>query len=132
MSFLAKLKLDNETFTVLEFNIHFTQHTDNNGRPASKTKGGSIKLVVESTQTGLFSDWMVSKTSVKDGEIIFYRRDAMSTMKNVTFKKAYCISFRKRFQSEGVSPMTTEILLTSNEVKIGSTVFESSWKTDNL
>lgn len=100
MSFLAKLELDNEIFNVLEFEIHFTQQTDSNGKPASKTKGGQIKLVVESTQTDLFSDWMVSKTSVKDGTIIFYRRDAMSTMKNVVFKKPIVFLSEKSFKAK--------------------------------
>lgn len=128
MSFLAKLELDNEVFNVLEFDVHFTQNVDNNGKPANKTKGGQIKLVIESTQTDLFSDWMVSQTSVKDGKVIFYCRDAMSTMKNVTFKKGYCISFHKSFRSEGSVPMVTEILISSNEVKIGNTLFENNWK----
>ncbi|WP_281633512.1 type VI secretion system tube protein TssD [Flavobacterium luteolum] len=128
MSFLAKLELDNEVFNVLEFDVHFSQNVDNNGKPANKTKGGQIKLVVETTQTDLFSEWMVSQTSVKDGKIIFYRRDAMSTMKNVTFKKGYCISFHKSFRNEGSVPMVTEILISSNEVKIGNTLFENNWK----
>lgn len=128
MSFLAKLELDNEVFNVLEFDILFTQNVDNNGKPANKTKGGQIKLIVESTQTDLFSDWMVSQSSIKDGKVIFYRRDAMSTMKNVTFKKGYCISFRKSFRSEGAVPMITEIVITSNEVKVGNTLFDNNWK----
>ncbi len=128
MSFLAKLELDNEVFNVLQFDIQFTQNVDKNGKPANKAKGGEIRLVIESTQTDLFSDWMVSQTGVKDGKIIFYRRDAMSTMKNITFRKAYCISFRKSFHSEGSVPMTTEIIITSNEVKVGNTMFENNWK----
>lgn len=128
MSFLAKLELDNEVFNVLEFDVVFTQNVDNNGKPSNKTKGGQIKLVIESTQTDLFSEWMVSETSMKDGKVIFYRRDAMSTMKNVIFKKAYCISFHKSFRNEGEVPMTTEILITANEVKIGNTTFENNWR----
>ncbi|MEP6805536.1 MAG: type VI secretion system tube protein TssD [Flavobacterium sp.] len=128
MSFLAKLEIDNQVFNVLEFDITLIQNIDNNGKPSNITKGGQIKLVIESTQTDLFSDWMVSKSSIKDGKVIFYRRDAMSTMKNVTFKKAYCISFRKKFRSEGSVPMITKILITSNEVKIGNTKFENNWK----
>lgn len=128
MSFLAKLELDNESFNILEFDVELDQGTDNNGKPSNKTKGGQIRLVIETTSTDLFSDWMVSHTSIKDGKVIFYRRDAMSTMKNVTFKKAYCIYFKKKFRSVGVTPMTTEILITSNEIKIGNTSFENNWK----
>lgn len=128
MSFLAKLELDNEMFNVLEFDVTFNQSVDNNGKPANKVKGGQIRIVVESTHTDLFSDWMVSHTSTKDGKVIFYRRDAMSTMKNISFKKAYCISFQKRFRNEGTVPMTTEILITSNEIKVGNTLFENNWK----
>ncbi|KAF2507616.1 hypothetical protein EYY60_16810 [Flavobacterium zhairuonense] len=128
MSFLAKLELDNEIFNVLEFDVTFSQGTDNNGKPANKAKGGQVRLVVESTGTDLFSDWMVSHTSTKDGKVIFYRRDAMSTMKNVIFKKGYCISFHESFRSEGSVPMRTEILITANEIKIGNTAFENNWK----
>jgi hypothetical protein len=128
MSFLAKLELDNETFNVLEFDVTFNQGIDNNGKPANRTKGGQIKIVVESKSTDLFSDWMVSHTSVKDGKVVFYRRDAMSTLKNVSFKKGYCISFHESFRSETTTPMTTEILITSNEIKIGNTLFENNWK----
>ncbi|MCV9930471.1 hypothetical protein OIU83_22615 [Flavobacterium sp. LS1R49] len=128
MSFLAKLELNNLIFNVLEFEIIFTQNVDNNGKPANKSKGGQIKLIVETTQTDLFSDWMVSQTNVKNGKIVFYRRDAMSTMKDVTFKKGYCIFLREHFRNEGVTPMITEILITSNEVKLGNTLFENNWK----
>jgi len=128
MSFLAKLEIDNQIFNVLKFDITLEQGINNNGKPSNKTKGGQIKLIVETTQTDLFSDWMVSHTSVKDGKIIFYRRDAMSTMKNVTFENAYCIYLRKKFCSEGISPMTTKILITSNKIKIGNTLFENNWK----
>ena len=128
MSFLAKLELDNEIFNVLEFDVNFSQNTDNNGKPSNKVKGGQIRLVVESTATDLFSEWMVSHTTNKNGKIIFYRRDAMSTMKNVVFSKAYCISFHESFRSEGTVPMQTEILITSNEIKIGNTVFENNWR----
>jgi hypothetical protein len=128
MSFLAKLELDSEIFNVLEFDVTFAQSTDTNGKPANKAKGGEIRLVIETTQTDAFSDWMVSQTQTKDGKIIFYRRDAMSTMKNVVFKKGYCISFHESFRSEGVTPMVTKILITSNEIKIGNTLFENNWK----
>ena len=128
MSFLAKLELDNETYNVLEFDVTFTQSIDNNRKPSSKTKGGQIRLIVESTQTDLFSDWMVSNTSVKDGKVKFFRRDAMSTMKNVVFKNGYCISYHESFRSEGSVPMRTEITITSNEMKIGNTLFENNWK----
>jgi hypothetical protein len=128
MSFLAKLELDNEVFNVLEFDVSFSQNIDSNGKPSNKTKGGQIKLVIETTQTDLFSDWMVSFTSIKDGKIIFYRRDAMSTMKNVSFKKGYCIALQKKFNNLGTVPMTTEILITSNEIKLGNTLFENNWR----
>jgi Hemolysin coregulated protein Hcp (TssD) len=128
MSFLAKLELDGEEFNVLEFDITFTQGTDNNGKPANKAKGGQIRLLVESTRSDSFSDWMISQTSTKDGKVVFYRRDAMSTMKSVTFKKGYCISYHESFRSQGTTPMCTLIMITSNELSIGNTKFENSWK----
>lgn len=104
MSFLAKLEIDNEVFNVLEFDVKFTQSTDNNGKPANKAKGGQIRLVVESTGIDLFSDWMVSQTSTKDGKIIFFRRDAMSTMKMSSSKKGIVFHFMKVSGVKEVAP----------------------------
>jgi Hemolysin coregulated protein Hcp (TssD) len=128
MSFLAKLEIDGEEFNVLEFDVTFAQGTDNNGKPANKTKGGQIRLLVESTRSDVFSDWMISPTSTKDGKVIFYRRDAMSTMKNVTFKKGYCISYHESFRSQGTNPMCTLVMITCNEISVGNTKFENTWK----
>jgi Hemolysin coregulated protein Hcp (TssD) len=128
MSFLAKLEIDGEEFNVLEFDVTFAQGTDNNGKPANKTKGGQIRLLVESTRSDVFSDWMISPTSTKDGKVVFYRRDAMSTMKNVTFKKGYCISYHESFRSQGTTPMCTLVMITCNEILVGNTKFENTWK----
>ncbi|WP_306349968.1 type VI secretion system tube protein TssD [Flavobacterium sp. '19STA2R22 D10 B1'] len=132
MSFLAKLEIDGIAHTVLEYDIFFEQNTDNNGKPSSNAKGGKIRVVVEANNLDNFSDWMVSNTQTKDGVITFYKRDAMSRMKEVKFTKGYCIRYHEMFRANGASPMTIEILISSQEINIGNTPFKNKWPGVNF
>jgi len=87
MSFLSTFHVDGEEYNVLEFNIDFKQGTDTTGKPIGDPKGGAIKLIIEATQNTKFLSWMLNSELTKDGKIIFYRRDALSKMKELDFKK---------------------------------------------
>lgn len=111
MSFLAKLELDGKTYNVLEFRISLQQPVDNNGKPSMEPQGGTIFLVMESTNETDFFKWMISSTHTKNGEIIFYRRDALSKMRDLKFTKAYCIGYNEIFTSTSIAPMRVELVI---------------------
>lgn len=127
MSFLAKLELDGETFNVLEFDVDFEQKIDHNHKPSGNSNGGILRITLESSMTDTFSDWMVSNSMTKDGKVTFFKRDAMSRMKNVTFKNAYCIRYNESFRADGSYPMITRITLTSQAINVGNTAFKNKW-----
>ena len=127
MSFLAKFEIDDISYNILEYDIRIEKGIDHNGKPATNAKGGEIRLVVETDMKDHFSDWVVSATQVKDGKLIFYKRDGMSRMKSVSFKKGYCIRYKEKFRAVGDEPMCTEIVISAQEIIIGNTPYKKRW-----
>lgn len=127
MSFLSKLHIDGEEYNVLEFNINFKQEIDTSSKPIGNAKGGIIKVIIEATQNSLFLSWMLNSDLTKDGKIIFYRRDALSKMKELTFEKAFCINYHEQFTSTTEVPMKITMELVSKELTFGDAKFFNSW-----
>lgn len=130
MSFLAKLELDGEAYNVLEFDLHITQEVDHNGKPQTIAQGGNIRLVVESTKSVDFMKWMISSTQTKNGTITFFRRDAMSKMKELKFEKAFCINFHESFRSHNEVPMQIELLISAKDIDFSGAVLGKPWSLD--
>ncbi|WP_269221852.1 MULTISPECIES: type VI secretion system tube protein TssD [Flavobacterium] len=127
MSFLSTFHVDGEEYNVLEFNIDFKQGTDTTGKPIGGPKGGAIKLTVEATQNTKFLSWMLNSELTKDGKIIFYRRDALSKMKELTFKKAFCINYHEQFTSTTDIPMKITLEIIAKDIVFGDAKFSNNW-----
>lgn len=127
MSFLSTFHVDGEEYNVLEFNIDFKQGTDTTGKPIGDPKGGSIKLIIEATQNTKFLSWMLNSELTKDGKVIFYRRDALSKMKELDFKKAFCINYHEQFTSTTDIPMKITLELIAKELTFGDAKFSNNW-----
>lgn len=127
MSFLSRLQVDGEEFNVLEFHINFTQEIDTTGKPNGVSKGGNINLIIEASQNTHFLAWMINSDLTKDGKITFYRRDAMSKMKELTFTKAFCINYHEQFTSTTEVPMKISMELVSQNIVFGDATFDNNW-----
>ena len=127
MSFLSKLHIDGEEYNVLEFNINFKQDIDTASKPTGNAKGGIINMTIEATHNSLFLSWMLNGDLTKDGKIIFYRRDALSKMKELTFEKAFCINYHEQFTSTTEIPMKITMELVAKELTFGDAKFFNNW-----
>lgn len=127
MSFLAKLQVEGESYNVLECRVSLHQIIDNSGKPAAEPQGGSVTLVIESTGSSDFFRWMISNTETKDGEVVFYRRDAISKMRDLKFEKAYCIGYNEVFQSVNSIPMRVELVLSAKSISMNGVQFKRNW-----
>ncbi|NML36609.1 hypothetical protein HHL17_05305 [Chitinophaga sp. G-6-1-13] len=127
MSFKAVLNIDGEELNVLECDFTFSQHTDHNGKPAARPKGGNINLKVESAgETHLF-DWMISNTQTKNGSITFFRRDSMSRLKELRFTDAYCVGYTEQFNAANDQPLQIQLSLSARELKLNNSVYQNPW-----
>ena len=131
MSFLSQLTIDDDTMTVLRCSFAFEQGSDVTGRPSQRPRGGKINILLESTNKTDFLEWMISNDMTKDGEVIFYKRDNMSSLKTVKFTDAYCLSYQEDFNAVGSEPLRTNITISAKEITVKETTFINNWSDAN-
>lgn len=127
MSFLAKLEIDGEVLNVLEFQCTLSQDTDKSGKPSADPVGGKVRVVVESTKSTMLFDWMTSNTQTKNGKLTFYRRDAISKMRDLEFKEGYCIHYDELFIAYNTMSMRIEVVISAKEINMGGSQFSRNW-----
>ena len=85
-------------------------------------------MTVESTGDNFLVDWMTSETQVKNGSIIFYKRDSMAKMREVQFTDAYCVDFAEDFDWQSNHPLQIEFTLSAKELSFGgSSGHKNTW-----
>lgn len=127
MSFLTKLIIDREEFTVLKAKYRISQADDETGLPVERTKAGKLFLTVESVKNTEVISWAMSNRALKDGELIFYNRDAISVFRKVEFKKAYCLEFEEIFDAIDTNPLMSKIVISAKELVIRDAKHENNW-----
>ncbi|MBL3656760.1 type VI secretion system tube protein TssD [Fulvivirga sediminis] len=127
MSFKAKLKVGGNEYNVLSCDYGLNQETDATGRPSSVTRGGMITIEVESTADTSLSDWMFNNFEMRDGSVVFLKRDTDATSKQLDFENAYAVKYKENFNSSGDNPMTETITLSARVIKVGNGEHVNEW-----
>ncbi len=127
MSFLAQLEIDGETLNVLEFQYVVMQDTDKSGKPSADPQGGDLRIVIESTKSTMLFDWMVSSSQTKNGKLTFFRRDAISKMRELQFTEAYCIRYEEKFVAYNAMSMNIEILVSAKDITMNGSKLARNW-----
>lgn len=127
MAFKAKLKVAGREYNVLQSSYELHQETDATGRPSSITRGGKIKLTVESTADTSLSDWMFNNFERRDGSIVFLKRDSESTSKELKFSEGYMVKYHENFDSSGDSPMSESFVISAKGIGIGNGEHLNDW-----
>ena len=127
MSFKLKLKVGGKEVNVLNLSYALKQETDATGRPSSITRGGKIKLTIESTGDTTFFEWMCNSFERKDGSIVFIKRDSDATLKELNFKEAYLVDYLENYDADGRNPVTETFTLSSREIGLGSGSHVNEW-----
>lgn len=127
MSFKAKLNVGGKEYNVLTCNYKLHQETDATGRPSSITRGGQIRISVESTSDTTLSDWMFNNFERKDGSITFFKRDTDAKAKELKFKEAYMIDYSEAFDHKGENPMDETIVISAKSIGIGNGEHINEW-----
>ncbi len=127
MSFKSKLKVGGKEYNVLNCSYELHQETDATGRPSSITRGGKIKLTVESTADTSLSDWMFNNFERRDGSIMFLKRDNDATAKELKFTEGYMVKYLENFDSTGKNPMAESFVISAKTIAIGNGEHVNDW-----
>lgn len=127
MASIAKLMLDNEEMTVLHIKYKLNQGVDGNNRINTVVRGGTIQMVVESSENEDIHAWAASNDMTKSGEIVFKRQDTTSAMRKLTFKNAHCIRFAEEFHARDNQPMVMIFTLSAEEISTARMDYKNNW-----
>ena len=132
MSFQAKLFVNDEVRNIINANQVFSRYADVNGRPVTKPIGGPIEFTIESTRDdSFFYDNMFSPSNKCKGEIVFYKRDGLSTLFKLEFANAQIINLSEHFDAIGSRPMHMNISIGWGIIKIRGVIHEEIWNPNN-
>jgi hypothetical protein len=127
MSFKSVFEVAGKKLVVKHCSYDLTQEVDATGRPSAITRGGRIRLVVESTgETDLF-EWMVNSFERKDGTVTFYKRDTDAKSKELSFKEGYLVKFEESFDADSQNPMTVAFTISARELSMGNATHINEW-----
>ncbi|WP_306353360.1 type VI secretion system tube protein TssD [Flavobacterium sp. '19STA2R22 D10 B1'] len=127
MSFASKLKLDGKEMNILYASYDLHQEVDQTGRPSSVTRGGQIKLIVESTNDSFFFEWMTNNFERKDGSIQYIKRDTDAKLKELMFKEAYMVNYEEEFDAKGENPLVESFTISAREINFGTGGHVNLW-----
>ena len=130
MSFNAKLKIaGKDGIDVLACDYALHRDVDPKGRPASGVYGGTINLSIESTEDTTIIESMVNQYKPIDGTITFKKGDEDAKMLEVSFEKAYVVSFKEGIDVKGSKPMQIDFTISAQTIKIGGAEHKNEWPT---
>lgn len=127
MSFKAKLTINGQEVNVLSCNYDLNQEVDATGRPSSVTRGGRIRLRVESTGDSSFFEWMVNNYERRDGTITFLKRDTEAKMKQLKFSEGYLVSYAEQFDHANGHPLSETFTISAREITVGQGTHMNEW-----
>ena len=129
MSFKAEMLLEGTTCPLSGRSIDMSQEVDEMGRPSSASRGGIIRMEMDSLKDDVLIDWVMNATKTLSGKITLYRADDVFTrLKDLSFENAYCIELRERFLGAGEADRLVMMLTVSSEkVTVGSVEINNQW-----
>lgn len=129
MSFLSKLKIENIEYNVMMAEYTIEQSHDGTGLPNERPQAGQITVRIASVKTVELMEWANSSNMLKDGELVLYNRDSVSTFRSIEFKGAYCLRFTEKFDGYNNDPLYSEITISARTLKAKELTYENDWPT---
>ncbi len=128
MSFISILTVDDTDYKILKCHFGMNQSVAKNGMAIQNpTGGGIIDIHLESTGSTELFNWMANANLRKNGNITFYRRDAMSRLKRLDFTDALCVKYDEDFDHDGTNPMVTRVTISAREIVLEDVTVTNNW-----
>ena len=128
MAFKAQLKIGSKEFDVISCDYALSREVDGKGRPASVVYGGTIDLVVESSDdTSIIEAMVNNQFKPLDGTVTFKKSDEDAKMKELSFEKGYIVKFGESFGTLDSRPMLISFTVSAQKIKIGSAEHVNDW-----
>lgn len=129
MAFKSKFNADGlpNELNILGCSYELQQEIDATGRPSSITRGGTITVTVESSNSTFFYAWMTDNFDRKNGTITYTKRDTDAKMKQIKFTEGYLVRYKETFDSTGTNPLTETFTISARELSMEESTHINEW-----
>ena len=87
-------------------------------------------MTIVSTDSSNLLFYMLDPFKRASGKIVFKRGDQDSTMKEISFEEAYCVSYTETFDARGngeQASMLLSLVISANIIKVGAASLNNKW-----
>jgi hypothetical protein len=117
-----------EGYELLNCNYCFYQEITSKGKANSETRGGEIKIMIDTLPSKELIDWGLDRDKWWDGEIGLCPLDKdAGIVEKLIFEKAYCTSFNILYKEDETSFVKTMLEITAKVMKLGHSKIEKYW-----
>jgi len=127
MAFRANLKFEGQDYDVLQCDYSFRRDVDMKGRPSSNVYGGTINLVIESTEDTKIVAQMVNQFKPNSGTVTFNKGDEEAKMKELSWSNGYVINYTEALDIVGPEPMKISFVISAQTIKMEGVEIEQKW-----
>jgi hypothetical protein len=120
MSFKAELTVDSKTYKLRSVYTMIFRETDIKGRPTSPPSWAII-ATIDAIDDTTITNWMIDPHKQVDGKVLIYKIDEDAKLKEITFKKSYCLHMNDKFMFD-VSHSSCTIVISGSEIHIESSI----------
>ncbi len=115
-----------DSYELLSCNYSFAQGTDQNGKPQTDVKGGTIDVVYPNVPPTEFMIWMLKSGKLENGAIVICDANDVPLQK-ILFEDGACVALNVDYSQQGASFTSTSITIQVNKIKIGEVQLENRW-----
>ena len=127
MAFKATFEVDSKEYRIIKCSYSLHQAVDDTGRPSSTARGGTVNIVLESTDDTSLFEWMCDSYMNKECKIIFNKRDEDSKLKELVITEAYMVEYSESFDSDNDLAMVQSFSLSAHSISMGDGELENEW-----
>jgi hypothetical protein len=127
MASRANLKFEGQEYDVLQCDYSFRRDVDLKGRPTSNVYGGTINLVVESTEDSKIVAQMVNQFKPNSGTVTFNKGNEEAKMKELSWENGYVVKYNEALDVVDPEPMKISFAILAQKIKIEGVEIEQKW-----
>ena len=124
-SFSATLKVNGKNYKLESSNFSAIQLVDEEGKPASKARAGEIRVTLNVGDDHSLLGWMMDSYKRQDGSIVYRKVNENATLKELSFKKAFCTSYSESFTANSTKDTLVTMSIVAEDVEMLGVQFNS-------
>lgn len=128
MAFKSVLKISSKEWNIINLAYSFRRDTDAKGKPSSLIYGGTVDLVLETTEdTTILESMLNSPTKALTATIEVSKATGEGTQKTITLTDCYVVAFSESISAFSGESMSYSITISARQIAVDKATLVNEW-----